>query len=248
MWTLALRGGARVAVVAAEWCDAFGVVTRGRVQLELRDGEPGPVLGRDAGFWLRGTGVRALRNPGRSTARVRIVTPGSGPSHASQHTLYASYRMRRNDMNSMKDSGVVAGLASGQTSHTHRLRGLAVTGFMATLAAMVATTLAAALAQAAGVDFEVPDGGETIPLSGFAVVTGFFSVVGIVIAVALLRWSARPAERFVWTAGSLTAISLVPPLLSGANTATTTALLGLHLVAATVMIPTLARSLRTRTA
>ena len=68
MWTLALRGGARVAVVAAEWCDAFGVVTRGRVQLGLRDGEPGPVLGRDAGFWLRGTGVRALRNPGRSTS------------------------------------------------------------------------------------------------------------------------------------------------------------------------------------
>jgi hypothetical protein len=46
---------------------------------------------------------------------------------------------------------------------------------------------------------------------------------------------------------SLTVISLVPPLLSGANTATTAALLGLHLVAATVMIPTLARSLRTRT-
>jgi len=157
--------------------------------------------------------------------------------------------MRRNDMNSMNDTGVVAGPASGQTSHTHRLRGLAVTGFIATLAAMVATTLAAALAQAAGVDFEVPDGGETIPLAGFAVVTGVFSVVGIVIAVALLRWSARPAERFVWTAVSLTAISLVPPLLSGANTtATTTALLGLHLVAATVMIPTLARSLRTRTA
>ncbi|WP_223065007.1 hypothetical protein [Streptomyces sp. IB201691-2A2] len=75
MWTLTLRGGARVAVVAAEWYDAFGVVTRGQVQLELRDGEPGPVLGRDAGFWLRGTGVRALRNPGRRPARVRIVTP-----------------------------------------------------------------------------------------------------------------------------------------------------------------------------
>jgi hypothetical protein len=73
--TLALRGGARVAVVAADWYGAFGVVTRGRVQLELRDGEPGPVLGRDAGFWLRGTGVRALRNPGRRTATVRIVTP-----------------------------------------------------------------------------------------------------------------------------------------------------------------------------
>jgi hypothetical protein len=153
----------------------------------------------------------------------------------------------RNDMNSMEDSGVVAGLASGRTSHTHRLRWLAVTGLSAALAASVAITLAAVLARAVGVDFEVPDGGEAIPLSGFAVVTGFFSVVGVVIAAALLRWSTRPAERFVWTAVSLTAISLVPPLLSGANTATTTALIGLHLIAATVMIPTLARSLRTRT-
>src|SRR5919108_1233655 len=126
-------------------------------------------------------------------------------------------------MNSMNDTGGVAGLASGQTSHTHRLCGLAVAGFIAALAAMVATTLAAALAQAVGVDFEVPDGGESIPLPGFAVVTGFFSVVGIVIAAALLRWSARPAERFVQTAVSLTAISLVPPLLSAADTATITA-------------------------
>jgi hypothetical protein len=148
-------------------------------------------------------------------------------------------------MNSMNDAGVVADPASGRTSHTHRLRGLAGTGFIATLAAMVATTLAAALAQAVGVDFEVPDGGETIPLSGFAVVTGFFSVVGIVIAAGLRRWSARPAERFVRTAVSLTAISLVAPLLSEADPATITALVGLHLVAATVMIPTLARSLGT---
>jgi len=155
--------------------------------------------------------------------------------------------MRRNDMDSMNDTGVVAGPASGRTSRTHRLRGLAGTGFIATVAAMVATTLAAALAQAFGVDFEVPDGGETIPLPGIAVVTGFFSVVGVVIAGALLRWSARPAERFVRVAVSLTAISLVPPLLSGADPGTTTALLGLHLVAATVMIPTLARNLRTRT-
>lgn len=244
MRTLALRGGARVAVVAAEWCDAFGVVTRGRVQLELRDGEPGPVLGRDAGFWLRGTGVRALRNPGRRTARVRIVTPRAGTVTRQSTHPYASHRMMEDDMN---DTEGVAGPASGRTSLTYRLRGLAGTGFIATLAAMVATTLAAALAQAAGVDFEIPDGGETIPLPGFAVVTGFFSVVGIVIAVALLRWSARPAERFVRTAVSLTVISLVPPFLSGANPATVTALLGLHLVPATVMIPTLARSLRTRT-
>ncbi|MFJ6079881.1 DUF6069 family protein [Streptomyces sp. NPDC092369] len=150
-------------------------------------------------------------------------------------------------MNSTHDTGVVARPASGRTNRTHQLRRLVGAGFIATLAAIVATTLAAALAQAARVDFEVPDGGETIPLSGFAVVTGFFSVVGIALAVALLRWSAQPAKHFVWTAVSLTAISLVPPLLTGANTATTTALLALHLVPATVMIPTLARNLRTRT-
>jgi hypothetical protein len=230
--TLALRGGERVAVVAAEWRDAFGVVVRGRVQLELRDGEPGPVLGRDAGFWLRGTGVRALRNPDRRTARVRIVTPAHQLPKAGGRV-----------MNSTNSPRVVAGPASGRTGH-HRLRGVAVSGVVATLAAMAATALAAALARAAGADFELPDGGETIPLPGFAVVTGFCSVVGTVIAAALLRWSTRPAGWFVRTAVTLTAISLVPPFLVGADAATVTALLALHLLAATVMVPALAWSLR----
>ena len=144
----------------------------------------------------------------------------------------------------MNDIGVVPAPTSGQTGRTHRLRGLAITGVVATLAAVAATTVAAAVARAAGVDFEIPDGGETIPLSGIAFVTGVFSVVGTVIAVALLRWSAHPAERFVWTAVSLTAISLVPPVLAGGDGATITALIALHLVAAAVMVPSLARSLR----
>ncbi|HEU5108569.1 MAG TPA: hypothetical protein VFT95_08440, partial [Micromonosporaceae bacterium] len=73
-------------------CDAFGVVTRGRVQLELRDGQLGPVLARDAGFWLCGTGVRALRNPGRRLARVRIFTPGDRTVTCPSTHSYASYR------------------------------------------------------------------------------------------------------------------------------------------------------------
>ena len=150
-------------------------------------------------------------------------------------------------MTSMNDTRTNAAPAPGRTSRAHRLRRLAGTGLLATLAAMVAVTLAAALARAVGVDFQVPDGGEAIPLAGFAVVTGFFSTVGVVIAAALLRWSARPAERFRWTAVSLTAISLVPPFLPGAGPGTITALLGLHLIAATVMIPALTRSLRART-
>jgi hypothetical protein len=147
-------------------------------------------------------------------------------------------------MNRVEDREVVAGPASGPTRR-RRLLALVGTGLMATTAAMIATGLAAALARAVGVDFEVPEGGgETIPVSGVAVVTGVFSVVGVVIAVVLLRWSARPAERFVWTTLSLTAVSLVPPFISGANATTVAALLGLHLVAAAVMIPTLTRRLR----
>lgn len=126
---------------------------------------------------------------------------------------------------------------------TGGLRGLALTGLLATLVAMVATAGVAALARAVGVDFAVSNSDETIPVSGIAVVTGFFSVVGVVLAAALLRWSARPAEWFVRTAVTLAAISLVPPVLLGADAATATALVGLHVIAAMVMIPTLARSL-----
>ena len=147
-------------------------------------------------------------------------------------------------MNNMNHAHDVEDPTSSRTSYARRLQKLAATGLIATLAAMLATTLAAVLAQAVGVEFVVSHGGELIPLSGIAVMTGFFSVIGVVMAAALLRWSTRPAELFVWTAVTLTAISLVPPLLSGAKSATITALMGLHLVAATVMIPTLSRSLR----
>lgn len=147
-------------------------------------------------------------------------------------------------MSSMQDDQVTAGPAVG--SRRRRFLGLVGVGLLATIVAMAVTTLGAALAQAAGVGFEIAGGSETIPLGGFATLTGFFSLVGVVIAVALLKWSARPAERFMWTAVTLTALSLVPPLLAGADAATTVALLALHLVAAAVMIPTLTRSLRVR--
>ncbi|MGW6276181.1 DUF6069 family protein [Kribbella sp. NPDC055071] len=124
-----------------------------------------------------------------------------------------------------------------------RLRTLAITGLLATLAAMTTTTVAAALFGAAGVNFQIPNGGETIPLPGIAVLTGIFALVGVAIAIALLRWSSNPAHRFLWTTGSLTAISLIPPLLANATPATTTSLLALHLLAAAVMIPTLTRTL-----
>ncbi|PKH40998.1 hypothetical protein SAMN05192575_10959 [Nocardioides alpinus] len=127
---------------------------------------------------------------------------------------------------------------------TRRALGVARTSLLATLAAVVVTTAVAALVTGLGVELEVPDGGETIPLSGIAFVTGVLSVVGVVIAAALARWSSRPREHFVRTTVALTAVSLVPPWLVGASASTSVALVVLHLVAATVMIPALALSLR----
>lgn len=131
-------------------------------------------------------------------------------------------------------------------SRPRRVRGLVGTGLLAAVVAATATTLVSALARSVGVDFEIPDGGDVIPLSGVAVVTATFSVVGVVLALALLRWSAHPATRFLQTTLVLTAISLVPPFSSGANAATVTSLVAMHLVAAAVMIPTLTRALRAR--
>ena len=126
-----------------------------------------------------------------------------------------------------------------------RFRRLAITGLGAAAVAVAATTVAAAIAQAAGVDFVVAEGEEAVPLAGFAVVTGFFCLVGVALAAALQRWSARPAERFLQIAVPLTAVSLVPPFLSAAGAGTAVALVVLHLVAAAVMIPALTRALRT---
>lgn len=143
----------------------------------------------------------------------------------------------------MSAAGTAAAQASIRSGGLHRYGRLARRGLVATVAAMLATTLTGAFARALGVDFEVA-GGEAIPVAGIGVVTGLFSVVGIAIAAALLRWSPRPPEHFVRTAVSLTLFSLVPPFLAGANAATTATLVGLHVVAAAVMIPVLARSLR----
>jgi hypothetical protein len=122
-------------------------------------------------------------------------------------------------------------------------RGYVVAWLAATAAAGVAVTLVAAVAMAAGVDFEIPDGEESIPLLGLTQATVVFSIVGLVLAAALKRWSRRPAAVFVRITVALTAMSLVPPFLYDANVATSLTLVVLHLVAAAIVIPVVARRL-----
>jgi hypothetical protein len=115
-------------------------------------------------------------------------------------------------------------------------------GIAAALAAGATVTALAAAARAAGVSLDLD--GKPIPLLGFAQVTVLLSLVGVVLAAVLARRAARPRRSFVRVTGLLTAASLVPPFLVPAAAGTVALLVALHLVAAAVVIPTLAARLR----
>ncbi|MEV4481507.1 DUF6069 family protein [Micromonospora coxensis] len=130
-----------------------------------------------------------------------------------------------------------------RSTHGQQRRRLLLPGLASAAAAAVTVTAVAALAMAVGVDFELPDGDESIPLLGFTQLTFTLSVVGILVALAIRRWASRPARTWVRTAVALTALSLVPPFLVGANLATECTLVLAHLIAAAIVIPVIARRL-----
>ena len=105
--------------------------------------------------------------------------------------------------------------------------------------AAAVTTALAAVAHATGVSFEVD--GELIPLLGFAQMTFLGAVLGGLILAALNRWSRAAQRRFVQTAVALTVLSCIPSVLVPDDTATTFTLVALHLLAAVIIVPVLAR-------
>lgn len=123
------------------------------------------------------------------------------------------------------------------------VRRLVLIGLGAAVGAATLNAAVAAVARTAGVDLEVT-GGEAIPVSGIAFVTAVFSVAGVLIAAALARWSDRPVQWWWRTTGALTAVSLVPPFLAAADNATALTLVLLHVLAAALVVPTVARTLR----
>jgi hypothetical protein len=104
-----------------------------------------------------------------------------------------------------------------------------------------------ALTRAVGVPyaFALP-GAEpaTMPVSGLFFAVLEFGVVGAILAACLTRWARQPRSTWRRTTVTLTAISLVPSLVAASTTyATNVALAVSHLVAASVIIPLVARRL-----
>ena len=114
-------------------------------------------------------------------------------------------------------------------------------GLQAGLVAAVATTAVVIVARAADVPVAVQ--GEQIPLAGFAQLTLVATVIGIVIARVLSTRARHPGHTFMVATVALTAVSLVPDVLADATTASRLTLGLTHLVAAAIVIPTLAKRL-----
>jgi hypothetical protein len=115
-------------------------------------------------------------------------------------------------------------------------------GAAAAVLASVTTPALAAIASTAGISF-ADRTGERLPISGFAVLTLFFSLVGVAIAAVLVRTVRRPRPTFVWTAVVLTALSFVPDLTFGFDAGSAATLITLHVVAALIVVPAIARRL-----
>ncbi|MFJ8595839.1 DUF6069 family protein [Streptomyces sp. NPDC093598] len=121
-------------------------------------------------------------------------------------------------------------------------------GILATVAGAVVTEAFALVARAAGVPMEAAGPGAEeaaeIPVGGFFGGVAFWSVAGIVLAVALARWAKRPARTFTVTTLALTALSLAGPAVAPHTALSTQIVLAAsHGVAAAVVVPLLARRL-----
>jgi peptidoglycan/LPS O-acetylase OafA/YrhL len=137
-------------------------------------------------------------------------------------------------MSTTTASSVIA-VEHGQSRLTSTLpRATALVGVLAA----AATTALAAILRAAGVPLSVHG---QIPLAAFAQFTFIGAVMGGVLVALLIRRSTAPRQRFVQIAAGLTALSCVAPLAFADTVASKFALVGLHLVAAAIIVPVLAR-------
>jgi hypothetical protein len=127
----------------------------------------------------------------------------------------------------------------GSAGRRHPLRRAALTSGVV---AAVGTTAVAAVALAADVPLAID--GEQIPLPAFVELTLIGAALGGLIAWASGRFAARPRRSFVVAAIVLTVLSCVPSVVYPPDLATKAVLVAAHLMAASIVVPTLARQVR----
>ncbi|CCH31686.1 DUF6069 family protein [Actinosynnema sp. NPDC047251] len=139
----------------------------------------------------------------------------------------------------------------GATTTTTDVRPIWLVGALAGLAGAAAAEVYGLPARLVGVPMAAGGAGaaaaEPITVGMFAMGTLICTFWGTLPAVALGRWARRdPARTWTWVTVALTAVSMAGPLTAGATAwSTKVMLLGSHIVAAAVVIPLVARRLRT---
>ena len=131
--------------------------------------------------------------------------------------------------------------AIATTIPTGRRNSLGRTTVVGGLGAAAATAAAAASVHAAGVPLAVDH--QMIPIAGFAQLTFVGAVLGGLIAAGLKRLSSSPRRRFFEITAVLTALSCVPSVALPPDVATKLSLVTLHVLAAAIIVPVLARRL-----
>jgi hypothetical protein len=114
-------------------------------------------------------------------------------------------------------------------------------GVAAGLAGSAANCIAVLLARTGGVDVAVD--GQRIALVGFVMLTMVGSLAGIALAAVLGRRTLRPRATFVRATVVLTGLSIVPDVLVTATTASKAVLAATHVLAAAIIVPSLAARL-----
>ncbi len=121
------------------------------------------------------------------------------------------------------------------------------TGGLGILIAGVANTVLGLGSRAAGVAMAVKGFGadvrESIPFFAYFVSSVFGGVIGLLLLLLMKRAGARKKTFYIVT-GILTVISFVSPLTADASTGTKIVLELMHIVAAAIIIPALARGLK----
>lgn len=141
-------------------------------------------------------------------------------------------------------STAIATTSAPRTASADIRRAVVKPGILASVTAAVATTAAAAITSSAGVSF-TDHTGSAIPTPAFTTLTLLFSLIGVGLAATLAQRAKRPRSTFVRITVTLVALSFVPDLASGFNATATVTLILIHLLAAAIVVPTLATRLTT---
>jgi hypothetical protein len=138
--------------------------------------------------------------------------------------------------------------STASSTSSSATRSLLQVGTAAGVVAAAATTAFAAAARALDVPMKAAAAhhqAKVIPLAGYAEITLFSTAIGILLAVVLARRAQRPAGTFVVVTTILTVASFAGPLTTHHATTATLAVLSLaHVLAAAIIIPVMARTLR----